>query len=391
MHKELKQQLEQVGASVPRLLLPAKRLDYSKFATVACDQYSADPAYWDDVDRIVGDAPSSLRMMLPEAWLKEPERAKDINATQQRYLDQGVLDDVGECVVYVRRGTSGGVRRGLVIALDLEQYDYLPGRDSMIRATEETVVERLPARIEIRKDAPLEMPHIMVLINDKQDLLMSALDASKEEMETLYDFDLMKNGGHITGYAVRQEAHVQQVADALTQLYKLAKNGMLYAMGDGNHSFAAAKACWDILKESLDPDEWDGHPARYSIVELVNLYDPALEFEPIHRALLGVDPEQVQREVGFDAGNPPPLQQLQPMLDAWFSKHPHAEQEYIHGERECRELCDAPDRLAIILPDFDKDSLFDIVLRDGVFVRKSFSMGHADDKRYYLECHKIVR
>lgn len=389
MDNQLKQRFNRCGATVPRLLLPAENVDYAKFATVACDQFSADPAYWDDVERIVGDAPSSLRMMLPEAWLKTPERGGDINATQRRYLDEGVLQDIGEGLVYVRRGTSGGVRRGLVLALDLEQYDFTPGADSMIRATEQTVVERLPARIDIRKGAPLEMPHIMVLINDRDDRLMSALDRRRDDLPVLYDYDLMKQGGHITGYAVRDQVALEQVASALEQLCAAAEGGMVYAMGDGNHSFAAAKACWDDLKKNLDPAERADHPARWSIVELVNLYDPALEFEPIHRALLGVDPEAVQREVSFDAADPPPLQQLQPMIDAWFATHPEAEQEYIHGEQECRALCDAPDRLAVILPDFDKDSLFDIVLRDGVFVRKSFSMGHAPDKRYYLECHKI--
>lgn len=389
MSKDIQQQFRQVGAAVPHLLLPAPGVDYEKFATVACDQFSADPAYWDAVESVVGDAPSSLRMMLPEAWLKTPARGGDINATMRRYLKTGVLADIGPGLVFVRRETSGGVRRGLVIALDLEQYDFAPGADSMIRATEQTVVERLPARIEIRKDAPLEMPHIMVLIDDKDDQLMSALDAAQEEMDTLYDFRLMQGGGQITGYAVQRQEHLALVSDALAALLAVSPDGMLYAMGDGNHSFAAAKACWDALKETLDPTAREDHPARYSIVELVNLYDPALEFEPIHRALLGVDPQAVQREAGFDAANPPPLQQLQPMLDAWFARHPEAEMEYIHGERECRELCGAPDRLAIILPDFEKDTLFDIVRRDGVFVRKSFSMGHATDKRYYLECHKI--
>lgn len=389
MHEKLRQRFHRVGASVPCVLLPGEGVDYKKFATIACDQFSADPAYWDEVERFVGGVPSSMRMMLPEAWLKTPERGGDINAVMQRYLDKGVLRDVGEGLVYVCRETGGGVRRGLVIALDLEQYDFTPGANSRIRATEQTVVERLPVRVDIRRGAPLEMPHIMVLVSDREDLLMSALDAQKDAMPVLYDFDLMKGGGRITGYAVQDDAHLDSAVSALERLCADAKGGMVYAMGDGNHSFAAAKACWNEIKTGLSAAERERHPARYSLVELVNLYDPALQFEPIHRALLGVDPKTVQREAGFDASNPPPLQQLQPMLDAWFEKHPQAEQEYIHGEQECRDLCAAHDRLAIILPEFDKDSLFDVVLRDGVFVRKSFSMGHATDKRYYLECRKI--
>ncbi len=389
MDLQLETAFQQLGILVPRILLPDSSVDDTKFAVVAGDQYSADPEYWDCVERFVGDAPSALRLMLPEAWLKTPERGGDINETQRDYLARGVLREAGEFFVFVHRETAGGVRRGLVTAFDLEEYSYTAGATGLIRSTEETVVERLPARIQIRKNAPIEMPHIMILVDDRDNVLMGGLDACIGEMQRCYDFDLMMDAGHIAGYAVAENRHLSVVAGALEKLRRTAKENMLFAMGDGNHSFAAAKNCWDQVKDSIPKEQWYGHPARYALAELVNLYDPALAFEPIHRALLDVDPEAAQREMGIDAANPPPLQQLQPVLDAWFEKHPQAELEYIHGEAECRALCDRPDRLAIILPEFDKSALFDIVLRDGALVRKSFSMGHASDKRFYLECRKI--
>jgi len=209
-------------------------------------------------------------------------------------------------------------------------------------------------------------------------------------MEVLYDFDLMLGAGHITGYRVDDEQQLTMVADKLEHLRSTSSGGLLYAMGDGNHSFAAAKAVWDEYKKNVPESEWCDCPLRYCLCELVNIYDAALEFFPIHRALIGVDPEQVQSEIGFDANNPPPAQKLQPLLDKWLAKHPEVEIDYIHGEDHCRELCEAPDRLAIIMPSFEKDSLFEIVRKEGVFARKSFSMGHSDDKRFYLESRKLV-
>ena len=388
--REIKKRFYKVGATVPRIMLPADGIDLHRFAVIACDQYSADEGYWQKVEGIVGTAPSSLRMMLPEARLKTTKSAEDdIYKKMNSYCEAGVLSDIGECLVYVRRQTSAGVRCGLVIALDLEEYDFKRDAKGLIRATEETVVERLPARVEIRKKAPLEIPHILVLIDDTSNALMGALEASRLDMDVLYDFELMLDGGHITGYKVEDEVLLALVADELEYRLSKSTDGLLYAMGDGNHSFAAAKACWEEIKKTLPKSEWRDHPARYCLCEIVNIYDPALEFEPIHRAVLGADPQAVQREVGFDAENPPSLQKLQPMLDEWLKTHPEVELEYIHGEEECRRLCQAPDRLAIIFPEFEKETLFEIIRKNGTFVRKSFSMGHARDKRYYMECRKI--
>lgn len=386
-----KQALAEVGVSLPNILLPASGIDLHLFSVIACDQFTAQPDYWQGVEDIVGDACSTLRITLPEIYLSNNNDTaiERINATMRRYLEKRMLVDIGETFVYLRRRTSTGVRQGLVVALDLEQYDYAKDAKSMIRATEGTIVERLPPRIKIRSGAPLETPHIMVLINDRKNRLMSLLADRVESFECLYDFTLMKGGGHSTGYRVDDAALILEIAHILKALKTQGDDNFLFAMGDGNHSFAAAKACWEAIKLTLSPEERETHPARYALAELVNLHDPALKFEPIHRLLYHVDPEAVQRELGFDAANPPDAQILQPKLDEWLKAHPQAELEYVHGAQECRELGDKPDRLAIVFPAFDRDSLFDVVRRNGAFVRKSFSMGEARDKRYYLECRKI--
>lgn len=386
-----KQALTEVGISLPSILLPADGIDLHRFSVIACDQFTAQPEYWQDVEDIVGDACSTLRITLPEVYLSENNDAdiNRINTTMRQYLDKRLLVDIGETFVYLRRRTSAGVRQGLVVALDLDQYDYAKDAKSMIRATEGTIVDRLPPRIKIRRGAPLETPHIMVLIDDRENRLMSLLADQKEALECLYDFTLMKGGGHSTGYRVDDPSLLLEIARILKELKMQGGDNFLFAMGDGNHSFAAAKACWEEIKLTLSPEEREKHPARYALAELVNLYDPALKFEPIHRLLYDVDPAAVQRELGFDAANPPDAQVLQPKLDDWLRVHPEAELEYVHGERECRKLGNNPDRLAIVFPEFDRDSLFEVVRQNGAFVRKSFSMGEARDKRYYLECRKI--
>ncbi|MFV0497037.1 MAG: DUF1015 domain-containing protein [Candidatus Fimivivens sp.] len=389
--KLCKQALAEVGVTLPNILLPADSVDLHRFSVIACDQFTAQPAYWQDVAQIVGDACSTLHMTLPEIYLTEnnDDAINRINATMWQYLEKHLLVDIGETFVYLRRSTSAGVRQGLIVALDLEQYDYTKHAKSMIRATEGTIVERLPPRIKIRSGAPLETPHIMVLIDDRKNRLMGRLAKQIETMECLYDLTLMKNGGHSTGYRVDAPKLVLEIAQILKEIKLQGGDNFLFAMGDGNHSFAAAKACWDAIKNTLTPEERESCPARYALAELVNLYDPALTFEPIHRLLYNVDPDAVERALDFDASNPPDAQILQPKLDDWLKSHPEAELEYIHGEQECRELGDKPDRLAIVFPEFDRDSLFAVVRQKGALVRKSFSMGEARDKRYYLECRKI--
>ena len=385
-----REKLASVGAAVPRLWFPQQQVNLQKFAVVACDQYSAQKEYWDAVQNFVGSAPSALQLMMPEAWLgKNQAHAQAVPGRMEQYLTDGTLREIGEGMMFLYRTTTTGIRRGLVLSLDLEQYDFTPGSSSLIRATERTILERLPARVAIRAEAPLEMPHIMVLLDDRKNRLMGGLDRMTANREPFYDFPLMMNSGRLKGWLLKEESIFDMVADVLLSLKEEAFDGMLYAMGDGNHSFAAAKAHWDTLKTSLTADEREWHPARFGLVELVNLYDSALAFEPIHRLLMGVDPKAVQHDLDFDAENPPELQKLQPMLDEWLSQHPEAQLEYIHGEADCRRLGQASDRLAIAWKKFDKEKLFPDVARHGVLCRKSFSMGSAPDKRFYLECRKI--
>ena len=388
----LKEKFAQVAVKLPEIYFPKEGTDLQKFACVACDQYSAQPEYWEDVEKFVGDAPSTLRLMMPEAWIgKKDAHQAAIPSYMEKYTKDGTLQNIGEGLVYLQRGTTSGVRQGLVVALDLEEYEFLPGSKALIRSTEKTVVERLPIRIEIRKQVPLELPHIMILISDKENRLFDMLKAETAGRKPLYSFDTMKNSGHLSGWFVQDEELLSKIADELLVLKDNAQDGMVYAMGDGNHSFAAAKAHWDELKKTLSPEERENHPARYGLCEIVNLYDKALEFEPIHRLLMNVDGEALQKELGFDALNPPSLQDLQPKLDAWLSTHKEAEIEYIHGKKDCLALGKKPGCLAIVWDKFDKDSLFSDVAKHGVLCRKSFSMGSAPDKRFYLECRKITR
>jgi hypothetical protein len=383
------QALASVGLSLPRLLLPAPNIDLTRFSVIACDQFSAQPEYWKAVEDTVGDHPSALRLILPEAWLNEQDtRIGPVQETMERYLSNGTLCDKYESFIFLHRQTSTGIRRGLIVALDLEQYDYSPGSQSMVRTTEGTVVDRLPPRVRIRRGAALESSHVMVLIDDQHNRLMRLLDDRRSSMELLYDFPLMLGGGHSTGWRVDDPALLGEIAQILEQLRHLG-DGLLYAVGDGNHSLAAAKRYWEEIKPALPADRRSAHPARYALVEIVNLHDPALHFEPIHRLLENVNPDTARTQLGLDDGLPPILEQLQPLLDRWLSAHPNAKLEYIHGEDDCRRLGEAPGKLAIVLPDFDKHTLFDRVRRHGALERKSFSMGQAKDKRYYLECRAI--
>lgn len=390
--ERLQEMFADVGAAVPEIWLPAPKVDDSKFAVIACDQFSAEPAYWETVKNEVGATPSSLHMMLPEAFLPQTtDKTDQIHHTMEKYLLDGTLQSIGESLVYLHRKTSAGIRYGLVMALDLEQYDYHKGAKSLIRATEGTVEERLPARIEIRRGAALEMPHIMVLIDDRKNRLMGMLEEELPKLPLLYDFELQQGGGHLTGWAVAKEAELTRVAKVLAELKEEAEDGLLFALGDGNHSFAAAKAYWEELKPTLSAQEQKHHPARYALAEVVNLYDEGLSFEPIHRLLLHVNPQKVAQEIGFDPKYPLPLQEMQPLLDAWLANHPQAELEYIHGAEECRALANAaPDRLSITWPEFRRDTLFHDTIAHGALCRKSFSMGAARDKRYYLECRKLI-
>jgi len=398
-----------------RILLPRDGVAPEKWAVVACDQFTAQPEYWRQADALVGDAPSTLRLILPEAWLAEGEaRIPAIHAAMAKYLADGTLETaVQDGFVLVERDTPAGARPGLVVALDLEAYDYNPGSASLIRATEGTVLERVPPRARIRAGAPVELPHVMMLIDDPGMTVIEPLLKRRASLRPLYDFELMLGGGHLRGWAV-EGADVKGVFDAIDALNAKA-DGLLYAVGDGNHSLAAARKCWLDLRDTLTPEARANHPARYALVELVNLACPALVFEPIHRALFGVNPAELMdayrdtlRADGADLGEGDdlvafdgaghtwrfkseehPLARLQAFLDEWLAGHPEARIDYIHGEAALRGLIDRPDALGLMPRPFDKSELFAAIRRHGVLPRKTFSMGEATEKRYYMEARGI--
>ncbi len=389
------QRLQRFGISVPEILLPREDIPLEKFAVIACDQHSAEPEYWEETEKIVGDTPSSLRLMLPEAWLSRKEELEPkINQTMDSYLQEGILQPAGCGLVYVRRQVGEKadgtplIRHGLVAAIDLTCYDYVPGNHNRIRATEATVKERLPERIHIREKASLEMPHVLVMLDDEENRLTQLLESRKDQLRRLYDFDLMQDGGHIEGYFIDSEEDLQRVADVMKILDQKCEDGFLMAVGDGNHSLAAAK------------ETFLAHPEnpllRYALVELISVYDEGLSFHPIHRLLMNLDPAdipEIKKTLGLDQDQAPDLQKLQPAMDEWLESyrkdHPKAELEYIHGEKECRTLGEKPGNLAIVFDSFERGSFFKTVLENGNFVRKSFSLGEAREKRYYLESRKI--
>lgn len=401
------------------ILLPRPGVDLSRWAVVACDQYTSQPDYWRAVEACVGDAPSTLKLVYPEAFLAEGEaRIRRIQAEMRAYLADGTLAPaVRDGFVYLERTTPAGVRPGLVARLDLEAYDFTPGTDAPVRATEGTILSRIPPRVKIRAGAPLESPHVMVLIDDPECTVLEPLGAARAGLRELYDFELMQGGGHLRGWAV-EGARAAGVQAALDRLYARS-GGFLAAVGDGNHSLATARQCWLDLRETLPEAERAAHPARWALVELNNLHAPALRFEPIHRVLFGVDPEGLQEcfanwcadrgasledgaeitwvdrsgETGariVNAANPLPVATLQPFLDHYLAAHPGAEIDYIHGADVVRRLAERPDALGILLQPIDKRSLFPAIRQGGVLPRKTFSMGEAFEKRYYLECRRIL-
>ena len=381
--------------------------DMTKWSCIACDQFTAEPEYWREAERIVGSEPSTLRLMLPEAWLGVRDSAAEtrkIYAAMQDYVNRDVFRTVAESFIYVERTLpSGAVRRGLVGKLDLECYDWAPGSATPVRATEGTVESRLPARVEVRRGATLEMPHIMVFIDDPE----NAVIPSAAGGEALYDFELMLGGGHIRGSRVTGEA-----AERLTAALEAPEGSVRFAMGDGNHSLAAAKRCWEQIKRNLPESELETHPARYALAEIVNIHDEAVTFEPIHRVLLETAPRGFieeaaarlprgkgqavtllagRREMEIETGMP--LGALVALVDEllgdWRREH-GGEPDYIHGDEEARALGGKPSSVGVLLPRLEKAELFPYITEHGPYPKKSFSIGHARDKRYYLECRAIV-
>lgn len=381
--------------------------DMTKWSCIACDQFTAEPEYWREAERIVGSEPSTLRLMLPEAWLGVRDSAAEtrkIYAAMKDYVNRGIFRTVEDSFVYVERTLpSGAVRRGLVGKLDLECYDWAPGSATPVRATEGTVESRLPARVEVRRGATLEMPHIMVFIDDPENAVIPSAAGGEE----LYDFELMLGGGHIRGSRVTGEA-----AERLTAALEAPEGSVRFAMGDGNHSLAAAKRCWEQIKRNLPESELETHPARYALAEIVNIHDEAVTFEPIHRVLMETVPRGFieeaaarlprgkgqavtllagRREMEIETGMP--LGALVALVDEllgdWRREH-GGEPDYIHGDEEARALGGKPSSVGVLLPRLEKAELFPYITEHGPYPKKSFSIGHARDKRYYLECRAIV-
>ena len=421
---------EQAAFFPADILLPQVS-EMEKWPVVACDQFTSQPEYWENAKKIVGDAPSALRLMLPEAYLNSAEvnrRIAGINASMEGYLADGVFKTLPDSLIYLERTRSDDrVRHGLIGCIDLEQYDFTPGSGALIRATEGTVLERIPPRVRVREHAPLELPHVMLLIDDPNGTVIEPLAGETGRMETLYDTELMLGGGHVKGWRLTDE-QMSRAAAALNALKSpevmAEKYGMvgaaplLFAVGDGNHSLATAKACYEKLKKETPEAQWASLPARYALVEVVNLHDDALTFEPIHRVLFHVDGQDLwaafrafypAAHTGVGMGHtvevcgqgldgawtvPAPSAQLavgtlQAFLDDYCKRRPEVEIDYIHGDDVARKLGSQPGNLGFLLPPMGKDQLFRTVMTDGVLPRKTFSMGEAQDKRYYLEARKI--
>ena len=409
-------------AFLPADILMPRVDSMEKWAVIACDQFSSQPAYWERVRETAGDAPSTINLILPEAELGTPQEAAHtalINETMAKYRKEGVFQTYARSFVYVERTLeSGAIRKGLVGMVDLDAYDYSTGSTSAIRATEKTVVERIPPRMRVRKDAPIELPHILMLCDDHDKVLLEPIAAGKETLPKLYDFELMEGGGHITGWLVQGKAvddfearladYTAHVGEKYTGLPGVP---MVFAVGDGNHSLATAKACYEELKKAQPGEDLSSHPARFALVELENIHDEAQVFEPIHRVITHTDPSAmlkaledwcapggfpVEWYIGNDHGivyldkarSQLAVGVLQAFLDQYLADHP-GEIDYIHGDADLKELAAQDGAIGFLLPAMEKSQLFRGVIADGILPRKTFSMGHAREKRYYLEGRAI--
>ncbi len=408
------------------ILLPDfNKTDAARWAVVACDQFTSEAQYWEKVKKEVGNAPSALNVILPEVYLSEAEsRVPTINRTMDEYVNN-VLTEYKDSAIFVRRTQSdGSIRRGVVLAVDLECYDYNKGAASLIRATEATVVERIPPRMAVRRGAEIELPHVMLLIDDPEKTVIEPLEDGFLA-ETAYDTQLMLGGGHLTGNFLsddgfeRMSAALSRLATEEQMSKRYGKDGLsplLFAVGDGNHSLATAKATYEEIKSSIG-DAAKSHPARYALVEIVNIHDTALKFEPIYRVMFGIDPRDVICELdkyisslkgtaqpqvfkilyGKSAQKltiSSPVRQLtvgtlQDFIDMYISTHKGAEVDYIHGEDSLTALSARADAIGFCFSGMSKSQLFKTVIFDGALPRKTFSMGHAEDKRYYMEARKI--
>ncbi len=434
---------EDLGFQIPEILLPVDSIDFQKWAVIACDQYTSQPEYWEDVENIVGSSPSTLKMILPEVYLETDDEIKRIESTKKTmddYLEKGIFRSF-EGLILVERHVGNKTRFGLMLALDLEKYDFTKGSQTLIRATEGTIIERLPPRIRIREGANLEFPHILVLIDDPERTVIEPLVEKRHQLEKLYDFELMKNSGHLIGYGINRADYLDSIENALGNLanpdhfskyYNVGNDYgvLLFAMGDGNHSLATAKSIWESVKSRVGMD----HPSRYALVEIENIHDSGLDFEPIHRVLFnlnnnilekmqdfwksefGIKEYQHQDEMIEDVDHPSgnshkfgfiygssffvvdikhpstnlPVGTLQTFLDEFIRKGGAKKIDYVHGGEVICTLGTKPGNCSFYLPAMEKNQLFQTVILDGALPRKTFSMGEAYEKRFYMEGRRIT-
>lgn len=428
---DINSKLANVGIKLPKILLPKQ--GFEKWATIACDQYTSDLEYWKRVENFVKDAKSTLHLTYPEIYLEDDEdskkqRIKNIIKNMNSYIDDDSFKELDEGFILVRRSYKERVVYGLIIALDLEEYEYKKDSNSIIRATEETIYERIPPRVEIRKDCPIEFPHILVLLNDKDKKVIEPIINKQLSLEKLYDFDLMMNSGNIKGFYVNSPLDIENIANEITKLKE--KSKILYAMGDGNHSFATAKECWNLKKKDLNEEEMKNHPSRYALVELENIYEKDLHFEPIHRVFFNYNTtmflkaashfcdciklikysnlDELTKEINKkdedaklalvtkDSFILAKIKGSKYLMLASFiqdiiDNDIKLKMDYIHGLDQVMKLVDNENNLGIILPNVDKDDFFRSIEEDGIMARKTFSMGESDQKRFYLEGRYICK
>lgn len=404
--------------SVPNILLPNSKIDMTKWSVVACDQFTSEPEYWDELKKFVNNSPSTLDIVLPELYLTSDttKMVENINSNMIKFIKQEIFTDIGKCFVLVDRSTPYTKRRlGLMLAIDLEEYSFIHSDKALIRATEGTVIERIPPRVKIRQNASIESPHIMLLIDDINRTVIEPLYEKRDKLNKLYDFELNMNGGHIKGYKVTDTDNVIHKLNDLINPKVLkdkynSTDAILFAVGDGNHSLATAKQCWFNVRETLNPSDRLTHPARFALVEVVNIYDEGLAFEPIHRAVFNVDVNDFVKgltsvcdgqfkaklfvnssvkELKVNSNAALAVKQVQDYIDNYLANHKQASVDYIHGEDALIKVCKEANSVGITLPAPNKVDLFKYVLNSGAYPRKTFSMGEANEKRYYCECRKI--
>ena len=412
------------------ILLPDfNKIDGTKWASVACDQYTSEPEYWEKAYALAEGIPSTLELMLPEAFLdRESELIPRINEKMREYLADHLVEHKNSMIYLERKQSDGRIRRGIVGAIDLEDYDYSKGTQTLTRATEGTVLERIPPRVAIRRGAAFEMPHIMILIDDPERTVIEPIAAKAEGYSIAYDFDLMADSGHVKGYFVdskdfneiNAELGKLSTSEAMKQKYGVDASPLLFAMGDGNHSLASAKALYEEIKGRIGDEAARNHPARFALCEIVNLHDEALEFEPIYRVLFEIDKDDftasfadylselcgdaeeqvidlwqsgeiVKTYTVKGAESQLSVGTVQNFLDEYTKSHPEVTVDYIHGIETVKALTKKENTLGITFDGMTKNMLFKTVICDGALPRKTFSMGHAADKRFYLECRRIIQ